>query len=94
MTDADAIPTDAPLFKPMVERFRGYLPVVVDVETGGFDATRHALLELRPGDRHRDRRTLAGPRRIGGDRRGAGLRKGWPTANESCPGTIGSGGRQ
>jgi hypothetical protein len=30
----------------------------------------------------------------GGDRRGAGLRKGWPTANESCPGTIGSGGRQ
>ena len=46
MTDADAIPTDAPLFKPMVERFRGYLPVVVDVETGGFDWNRHALLEI------------------------------------------------
>jgi len=27
-------------------RFRGYLPVVVDVETGGFDCTRHALLEI------------------------------------------------
>jgi ribonuclease T len=30
----------------MSERFRGYLPVVVDVETGGFDAERHALLEI------------------------------------------------
>jgi len=27
-------------------RFRGYLPVVVDVETGGFDCNRHALLEI------------------------------------------------
>jgi len=27
-------------------RFRGFLPVVVDVETGGFDARRDALLEL------------------------------------------------
>lgn len=30
----------------MASRFRGYLPVVVDVETGGFDCTRHALLEI------------------------------------------------
>lgn len=30
----------------IAERFRGYLPVVVDLETGGFDATRHAILEL------------------------------------------------
>lgn len=30
----------------MPERFRGFLPVVVDVETGGFDCTRHALLEI------------------------------------------------
>jgi ribonuclease T len=30
----------------MADRFRGYLPVVVDVETGGFDAQRHALLEI------------------------------------------------
>jgi ribonuclease T len=28
------------------ERFRGFLPVVVDVETGGFDSERHALLEI------------------------------------------------
>jgi ribonuclease T len=30
----------------MVDRFRGFLPVVVDVETGGFDCARHALLEI------------------------------------------------
>lgn len=27
-------------------RFRGFLPVVVDVETGGFNAREHALLEI------------------------------------------------
>ena len=27
-------------------RFRGYLPVVVDLETGGFDAEQHAILEM------------------------------------------------
>lgn len=30
----------------IADRFRGFLPVVVDVETGGFDCTRHALLEI------------------------------------------------
>lgn len=30
----------------MSRRFRGYLPVVVDVETGGFDAQTDALLEI------------------------------------------------
>ena len=30
----------------MAQRFRGFLPVVVDVETGGFDCERHALLEI------------------------------------------------
>lgn len=30
----------------MAERFRGFLPVVVDVETGGFECQRHALLEI------------------------------------------------
>jgi ribonuclease T len=30
----------------MATRFRGYLPVVVDVETGGFDWNTHALLEI------------------------------------------------
>lgn len=47
------------------DRFRGFLPVVVDVETGGFNARTDALLEiaaqiiemgedgrLRPGDLH------------------------------------------
>jgi len=28
------------------KRFRGYLPVAVDVETGGFNATTDALLEI------------------------------------------------
>jgi ribonuclease T len=47
MDDASAsIPVPAPVSRPMAERFRGYLPVVVDVETGGFDWNRHALLEL------------------------------------------------
>ena len=31
---------------PIHERFRGYLPVVVDVETGGFDERTDALLEI------------------------------------------------
>ena len=43
---ATTLPDGKPAFKPMAERFRGYLPVVVDVETGGFDWNRHALLEL------------------------------------------------
>ena len=30
----------------MADRFRGFLPVVVDVETGGFECQRHALLEI------------------------------------------------
>lgn len=31
---------------PIARRFRGFLPVVVDVETAGFDARRDALLEV------------------------------------------------
>jgi len=30
----------------MMERFRGFLPVVIDVETGGFNARTDALLEI------------------------------------------------
>ena len=30
----------------MRSRFRGYLPVVIDLETGGFDPGSHALLEV------------------------------------------------
>ncbi len=36
----------APLPGPMARRFRGYLPVVIDVETGGFNAKTDALLEI------------------------------------------------
>lgn len=32
--------------QPIGKRFRGYLPVVVDVETGGFNARTDALLEI------------------------------------------------
>lgn len=30
----------------MKKRFRGFLPVVVDIETGGFDHKNHAVLEI------------------------------------------------
>ncbi len=43
LTEAE---TDRDSDAPMAERFRGYLPVVVDVETGGFDWNNHALLEI------------------------------------------------
>jgi len=45
MTQAENHATTVPPLR-MCERFRGYLPVVVDVETGGFDWNRHALLEI------------------------------------------------
>jgi len=52
----------APAFTRMSERFRGYLPVVVDVETGGFDWNRHALLEIavQPVDLDEDGRLVPG----------------------------------
>jgi ribonuclease T len=31
---------------PLDKRFRGYLPVVVDIETAGFNPKKHALLEI------------------------------------------------
>ena len=34
------------LTSPMAARFRGFLPVVVDVETGGFNSQTDALLEV------------------------------------------------
>ena len=46
MTQAENNTTTVPPLRRMCERFRGYLPLVVDVETGGFDWTRHALLEI------------------------------------------------
>ena len=35
-----------PVATKLAHRFRGFLPVVVDVETGGFDCDRDALLEI------------------------------------------------
>ena len=52
MTDAALPPTAAPapaapaVNLAMSQRFRGFLPVVIDVETGGFDCNRNALLEI------------------------------------------------
>jgi ribonuclease T len=37
---------DAPAPSRLAERFRGFLPVVVDVETGGFNHETDALLEI------------------------------------------------
>lgn len=37
---------DSKRTSPMAERFRGFLPVVVDVETGGFNSVTDALLEI------------------------------------------------
>jgi ribonuclease T len=40
-------PVDDPIrAADMSTRFRGYLPVVVDLETGGFDPASHAILEM------------------------------------------------
>ena len=38
--------SDPPPPPRIAERFRGFLPVIVDVETGGFNVERHALLEI------------------------------------------------
>ena len=46
MTQNDPIVESATPVRKMCERFRGFLPVVVDVETGGFDWNKHALLEI------------------------------------------------
>jgi len=39
-------PTDIIEKPPMAQRFRGFLPVIIDVETGGFNASTDALLEI------------------------------------------------
>jgi ribonuclease T len=36
---------DTPII-PLDKRFRGYLPVVIDIETAGFNAKKNALLEI------------------------------------------------
>lgn len=47
--DFDEIPNNNnknPLKTQLARRFRGYLPVVIDVETGGFNCATDALLEI------------------------------------------------
>ncbi len=44
---------------PMAARFRGFLPVVVDIETGGFEADRHGILEIAAITLRYDDHTLA-----------------------------------
>lgn len=53
---------DSTAYRKMCDRFRGFLPVVVDVETGGFDWNRHALLEIavQPIDLDADGRFIPG----------------------------------
>ena len=48
MSDDAALPPDRDRVAthPMAQRFRGFLPVVVDVETGGFNPRTDALLEI------------------------------------------------
>lgn len=52
MTEANALSdksgpdAETPASSPMARRFRGYLPVVVDVECGGFNANTDAILEV------------------------------------------------
>jgi ribonuclease T len=44
---SDSLPvTAAPAAALMARRFRGYLPVAIDVETGGFQVATDALLEI------------------------------------------------
>lgn len=43
MTEVKTETADKP---PMAQRFRGFLPVIIDVETGGFQAETDALLEV------------------------------------------------
>lgn len=38
--------TEEQKLTPFGKRFRGFYPVVIDVETGGFNATTDALLEI------------------------------------------------
>ncbi len=43
---SDTKELESPAQSLMAQRFRGFLPVIIDVETGGFDCSRDALLEI------------------------------------------------
>ncbi len=46
------------------DRFRGFLPVVVDIESGGFDSERHALLEIAASIVRMDEQGFVHPDRV------------------------------
>ena len=46
MSDRESEEFSVEVKSPLAARFRGFLPVVVDVETGGFNAMTDALLEI------------------------------------------------
>ena len=43
---SESAPTTPAAESPLARRFRGFLPVVVDVETGGLNCATDALLEI------------------------------------------------
>jgi ribonuclease T len=57
MTEAVAAATKS----PFAQRFRGFLPIVVDVETAGFNAQTDALLEIAAVTLHMDAAGLIHP---------------------------------
>ncbi|MBN4055319.1 ribonuclease T [bacterium AH-315-K03] len=42
----ETVVTDNPEKHPLSQRFRGFLPVIIDVETGGFNSRTDAILEI------------------------------------------------
>ena len=50
-----------PYNKAIAKRFRGYLPVIIDVETGGFNAATDALLEVAAVTIYMDEEGLVHP---------------------------------
>ena len=45
-SDEAEAPVQEAQVSPIASRFRGFMPVIVDVETGGFNCATDALLEI------------------------------------------------
>ena len=57
-----SVAVDSSLYNALIaDRFRGFLPVVVDVETGGFDSRTDALLEIAAVILHMDEQQRLAP---------------------------------
>lgn len=46
LNESDDTAGDEKILTPMAQRFRGFMPVVIDVECGGFNAQTDAILEI------------------------------------------------